>query len=34
MIKHLIAAGLLVVGASAMAQQRFLIERDIPAHPR
>ena len=30
MIKHLIAAGLLVVGASAMAQQRFLIESDIP----
>ena len=30
MIKHLIAAGLILMGSSAMAQQRFLIERDIP----
>ena len=30
MIKHLIAASLLVLGASAMAQPRFTIERDIP----
>jgi ERCC4-type nuclease len=30
MIKHLIASSLILFGASAMAQQRFLIERDIP----
>jgi len=30
MIKHFIAASLLLLGTSVMAQQRFLIERDIP----
>jgi len=30
MYKHLIVASLLLIGASAMAQQRFIIEREIP----
>jgi len=30
MIKLLMAASFILVGASAMAQQRFIIERDIP----